>query len=279
MARGTSGAAQGRLGGRLSGGSRAKAALKAAPRVRVVGAIAKAPAQTCVQSCLSEAQLQAAALATQGMAAALGLSPGAAAAASKVAMAAVAAATATGAGSSSDAAAGGQTGSSDVKTPAAGKRKQPPASQQSRLTMPQTKAQRGQAAPALELADVRRSTVVAVKPKASYGAGKTYYFEDVISVGKLLAAGKIEMKDLDAQDASGDLKFKVPRKSMANKWLKDDALVMAAQSKRGIEGQPHWRVEAEVRGRTELSKPGAGTVRAAARWTMGGGCGWRGESL
>ena len=39
---------------------------------------------------------------------------------------------------------------------------------------------------------------------------------------------------------------------------------MQSQGKRGVSGEPHWLVERDVRRRTELSKPGPGTVMGAA---------------
>ena len=35
-----------------------------------------------------------------------------------------------------------------------------------------------------------------------------------------------------------------------------------------MEGEPHWKIEFEVRGRTELSKPGPGTVLGAAETAL-----------
>ena len=51
-----------------------------------------------------------------------------------------------------------------------------------------------------------------------------------------------------------------------DKWLKDDHSVMQSQNppRLGLAGSPHLRVERDVRGRTELSKPGPGTVVGAA---------------
>ena len=39
---------------------------------------------------------------------------------------------------------------------------------------------------------------------------------------------------------------------------------MAAKGKRGVKGQPHWKVEAEVRSRTSLTRAGADPVLGAA---------------
>ena len=105
----------------------------------------------------------------------------------------------------------------------------------------------------------KRGQLVVVQPAASYGAGKTYFFSDVVAVGRLLLAGKIQPKDLDERLSDGSLKYKVPRSTM-KRWGEDDFLVMADKGQRGLQGEPHWKVESEVRGRTELTRAGVGTV-------------------
>ena len=116
---------------------------------------------------------------------------------------------------------------------------------------------------AATLTDGKRGAVVAVKPAAMYGAGKSYFWKDVVAVAKLLQEGKIALADLDKTKPDGSLLHKVPRTSMT-KWLADDAVVMQKAGKRGIAGTAHWRVEIEVRNRVELSKAGASNVLGAA---------------
>ena len=54
-----------------------------------------------------------------------------------------------------------------------------------------------------------------------------------------------------------------------NTWRQDDhKRRLALGFARGVEGEPHWKIEFEVRGRTELSKPGPGTVLGAAETAL-----------
>ena len=43
---------------------------------------------------------------------------------------------------------------------------------------------------------------------------------------------------------------------------------MTAKGKRGIHGVPHWKVEAEMRGRTELTRAGIQTALGAAKLNL-----------
>ena len=262
--KGRAGGAEGRVGGRLSAGSRAQNNLAKAPKVRVLGPLPGALRSPQQQQ--HAPNYQAAALACEAMSALLGLSPNSSASAAKVAAAAVAASAAPVPGSSSGAGAsagsGGLTTAGPGRSAAAGKRKasdnSPPLpfrAVKSRPAPPSSSA--------AALTDGKRGAVVAVKPAAMYGAGKSYFWKDVVAVAKLLQEGKIALADLDKTKPDGSLLHKVPRTSMT-KWLADDAVVMQKAGKRGIAGTAHWRVEIEVRNRVELSKAGASNVLGAA---------------
>jgi hypothetical protein len=117
------------------------------------------------------------------------------------------------------------------------------------------------------LSSGRRGELVVVQPSATYAAGKSYFWDDVVAVARLLEGGKITLKDLDKKKPDGDLLYRVPRTTMT-KWLTDDYKQMASSGKRGLQGVAHWKVELEVRGRTELSKAGAKPVRCRAQRPM-----------
>jgi hypothetical protein len=48
------------------------------------------------------------------------------------------------------------------------------------------------------------------------------------------------------------------------KWLVDDAKAREAAGKRGVAGEPHWKIELEVRHRSALPKAGRTTVLPGA---------------
>ena len=101
-----------------------------------------------------------------------------------------------------------------------------------------------------------------VAPATTYLAGKSYTWDDIVLACKLLAAGTIKRKDLDETGDDGTLIYKVPRTTLTGKWLKDDHEVMQAKNPpaRGVAGEPHWKVELEVRNRRSLDTAGPGTV-------------------
>ena len=111
-----------------------------------------------------------------------------------------------------------------------------------------------------------RGSQVVVQVAAEYGARKVYTFSDVCALATRIMAGTVMVADLRQKNTDGAWTYGIPRSTMTEKWLKDDHSVMQSQNppRLGVEGSPHWLVERDVRGRTELSKPGPGTV-------MGGG--------
>ena len=257
--KGRAGGAEGRVGGRLSAGSRAQKNLAKAPRVKVLGGLSGALRSPLQQGAPN---YQAAAFACTAMSELLGLSPNTSALAAKVAAAAVAASAApvssSGAGASAGSVGPGLAAAPRRSAPA-GKRKA--SDGLSSLLFPVVKRRPVSASSsAATLTEGKRGAVVAVKPAATYGAGKSYFWKDVVEVAKLLQGHKISLADLDKTKPGGSLLYKVPRTSMT-KWLADDAVVMQKAGKRGIAGTAHWRVEIEVRGRIELSKAGASNVR------------------
>ena len=82
-----------------------------------------------------------------------------------------------------------------------------------------------------------------------------------------MAAGELWLRDLEEMLPNGELRYKVPRTTMV-RWIKDDWIVMTAKGKRGIHGEPHWKVEAEMRGRTELTRAGVQTALGAAELNL-----------
>ena len=82
-----------------------------------------------------------------------------------------------------------------------------------------------------------------------------------------MAAGELRPRDLEEMLPNGELRYKVPRTTMV-RWIKDDWIVMTAKGKRGIHGEPHWKVEAEMRGRTELTRAGVQTALGAAELNL-----------
>ena len=111
-----------------------------------------------------------------------------------------------------------------------------------------------------------RGSQVLVQVAAEYGARKVYTFSDVCALATRIMAGTLMVADLQQKNSDGAWTFGIPRSTMLDKWLKDDHSVMQSQNppRLGLAGSPHWLVERDVRGRTELSKPGPGTVMGAA---------------
>ena len=182
--------------------------------------------------------------------------------AAQVAMAAVAAQQAAAAATSAALAAPIQAPPS-VST---GKRKQVTAPAVTPLVPTQKAAgkQKVTPAPPPALESGRRGALVVVQPKAEYGAGKTYGWSDVVAGGQMLLAGKLKLSNLDEKLPNGALKYKVPRTTMGG-WAKDDWEVQAAKGQRGIKNTPHWKVEAEMRGRTGLTAAGVHGFRGHPR--------------
>ena len=109
---------------------------------------------------------------------------------------------------------------------------------------------------------VPRGTIAVATLRGKYGARKTYDFSDIVSLAQRIEKKEVTLIDIK-KDKSHE-KFKVPYSTMRD-WLKDDALVMEKKGKRGVSGTPHWKVERDVRRRTELSKPGPGPVLGAGK--------------
>ena len=226
MGKASTGASNGRVGGRLSGGTRARKALHAASRVRVVGPVAKTPgggsgAVSALVGALDMDPLAAASAAVLKMGQMLGLSPNSMKQSSQVALAAVAAAQAVG-GSAAAATSPALEQLPSVPASAKGKgRALLAAPTPAVVTFPKKKV-RAADTPATGLCGGKRGQLVAVQPKSSYAAGKTYNWDDVVAVGTLIASGKIKgMVELDEKLKDGSLKYKVPRTTM-NSWVKDD---------------------------------------------------------
>ena len=121
---------------------------------------------------------------------------------------------------------------------------------------------------AAALGGSKRGALLVVQPTAAYAARSDYSFEDVVALARKLDAGELQPADLDLRDESGKLIHGIPRKTM-NTWRQDDHKRRVAMGHaRGVEGEPHWKIEFEVRGRTELSKSGPGTVLGAAETAL-----------
>ena len=92
---------------------------------------------------------------------------------------------------------------------------------------------------------------------ATYGARKTYDWDDIVDVGQKIASGALTMADINHKDENGNWVHKVLYTTM-DRWIKDDHAAMSKKKPpgAGVRGQPHWKVELEVRRRTSLSRPG-----------------------
>jgi hypothetical protein len=99
----------------------------------------------------------------------------------------------------------------------------------------------------LSLNTKKRGAAVAVVPSVQYGG---YSWNDICHVGERLEKGTLNLSDLKKTDEDGDPLYKVPYKTMANKWAMDDRKYHESQHKKGgIVGVPHWRAELDVRRR------------------------------
>ena len=253
----STGASHGKLGGRLSGGSRASTRLAKMPVVRVQGVVA--PSTTPSTPAPFSAPAEAAQAAASEMIQLFEFSPGTCKKAMIVA--GTAAAAAVSAYSQHLSVQRMQLSSSGSGLSANARGKLPVAA----VPMPEAdddeevEAQR----PAPSLTGHARGTLVVVKPKSTYGAGTDYTFTTVCALGQKLRDGKLKMSDFDKKKVNGQLVHAVPRTTMV-RWVKDDDKVMKAKGGVGIEGQPHWVVERDVRRRTALTTPGPGPVLGSA---------------
>ena len=271
---GRTGAQNGRCGGRLSGGKRAASALAHAPKVRVIGR-ATGGVRVVVQEESEQLPASPTAQAAKVMgiadaiADALNLSPGGLKVAKIAAASAYAVGMVDGSGHAVALSTGGsgqQSGKHVVPRPAgpsSSKKQKAYSSSSAHPSSASSSALSGAAPVDSSLAGGKRGEQVIVQPKAQYGAGKTYEWNDVVVACKKIGAGQLTLADLGTKDAFGKLKHRVPRTSI-NRWLKDDHEAQRLKGLRGIVGTEHWKVELEVRGRTSLSKPGPGTMLGAA---------------
>ena len=93
--------------------------------------------------------------------------------------------------------------------------------------------------------------------KGTYGAGKSYDFNDVCRIGAALEAKEIRLSALKTDHPDHvPLVHNVPYSTM-KEWMMDDHKWMQQKKKRsGKKGTRHWRVEKEIRRRTELKRAG-----------------------
>ena len=245
---------QARTGGRLSAGSRAATMLKAVPKVKVVGVAAPrkgsyppSPLRERNPEAITAAATAAGTAAGEHVVDAFDFSPRTAGIMKGAAAAAAAAAAAT-----IQAFMGKVAGAPAMSAPLTAGRP----STGTRMKLFPTDKSSG-------LPPSSRGTTLQVIPSVSYGARKDYFWEDIVAVGRLLAAGKITMTALRKQNADGTPRYLVPYSTMFA-WNKDDDQVMREKGKRGIAGKPHWLVELETRRRTALPLPGRPTVLGAA---------------
>ena len=111
--------------------------------------------------------------------------------------------------------------------------------------------------PPAPLSSVKRGAVVGIVAAATYGASKTYDWEDIVDLGEKIDSGALKLADVNNKDENGNWIHKVPYNTMRD-WIKDDHVVMSAKKPPsvGVRGEPHWKVELEVRRRTSLKTPG-----------------------
>ena len=251
----STGASFGRYGGRSGSGSRLRASLDKAVRVRVLEAPETSQRKKRAHTHREPAVDDLVRLAEQASAAAT--------AAAEAAQAAIAAAAAAGGTVSSSQAV--RTGQKEQRAAAHAALK--PRANGAAGTKHKPGAHAQVASKSRKLSDGKRGARVIVVPRATYGARKTYTFEDVCTQGAQIASGKMSLNASDSVDENGDRIYPVPKATMA-RWMKDDADVMKGKGGRGVSGQPHWKVEREVRKRVSLSKPGGvkggGTLLGAA---------------
>ena len=228
---GSSGAAYGRLGGLLSGGARSRKSLANAQRVRIVEPNSAPSLSTTIAGKVevlrkTQKRRKSAGDRPDGMSAGREALLEIAASAARAAESAVAAA---------------------ASAQAAAEAKEPP---------PPSKRSANSNKPA-PLFSAKRGEVVGMIVSATYGARKTYDWDDIVDVGQKIASGALTMADINHKDENGNWVQKVPYTTM-DRWIKDDHAAMSKKKPpgAGVRGQPHWKVELEVRRRTSLSRPG-----------------------
>ena len=228
----TSGAANGRLGGRLSGGARARKSLADAPRVRFVQPTSAPSLGSAIagQVAVLKKRRKSAGDAPNGTSAERGVLREIAASAACAAETALAAAAAAQA-------------AVDAEEPP------PPPKALKRSTNSNV--------PPAPLFSAKRGAVVEVIAAATYGARKTYDWDDVVDLGQKIESGALKIADVNNKDENGNWIHKVPYTTMRD-WIKDDHVVMSAKKPPsvGVRGEPHWKVELEVRRRTSLKTSG-----------------------
>ena len=70
----------------------------------------------------------------------------------------------------------------------------------------------------------------------------------------------------DSVDENGDRIHPVPKATIA-RWMKYDVEVMKDKGGRDVSGQPHWKVERDVRKQVSMSKPG-GVKDGGTCWAL-----------
>jgi hypothetical protein len=103
-----------------------------------------------------------------------------------------------------------------------------------------------------------RGTSLKLSVKGTYGAGKSYDFDDVCRIGAALEAKEMRLSALKPTHRDHvPLVHNVPYSTM-KEWMMDDHKWMKKKYGRaGKKGTRHWRVEKEMRRRTAL-KPAGG---------------------
>jgi hypothetical protein len=103
----------------------------------------------------------------------------------------------------------------------------------------------------------RRGTSLKMSVKGTYGAGKTYDFNDVCRIGAALEAGEMKLSALKPSHRDHvPLVHNVPYSTM-KEWMMDDNKWMQKKYGRtGKSGMRHWRVEKDMRRRTALKSAG-----------------------
>ena len=226
----TSGAANGRLGGRLSGGSRARKSLANVQRVRFVHPTSAPTLGSTIAGKVEALKKSEKRRKSAGDAPSADVLREIAASAARAAESAVAAAAAAQA-------------AADAEEPP------PPPKAMKRSTKSNV--------PPAPLFSAKRGAVVEVIAAATYGAGKSYDWDDVVDLGQKIESGALKIADVNNKDENGDWIHKVPYTTMRD-WIKDDHVVMSTKKPPsvGVRGEPHWKVELEVRRRTSLKMAG-----------------------
>jgi len=99
----------------------------------------------------------------------------------------------------------------------------------------------------------RRGSFAEIAVQGSYGAGKTYGFDDVCRICGEVESGTIKLAWLyqDNKNHNPDT-MNVPRSTIV-RWLQPDIKVVG---ERGAPDIAHWRAERDIRRRTTLNKAG-----------------------